>query len=115
MILVTGATGYIGNRLVKKLVKDGHKVKAMIVDNDPLLDRLKATDCEIVRGDITKKESLRPCFEDVKTVFHLASVLVSHNPELFQKINYEGTKNLFDIAVEARVNHFIYMSAAAAA
>lgn len=115
MILVTGATGYIGNRLVKKLVSNGHRVKAMVIKNDPLIGQLTGLDCEIVEGDITQKESLKPCFENVKTVFHLAAILVSHNTELFHKINYEGTKNVVETAIENGVEHFIYISGAAAA
>jgi nucleoside-diphosphate-sugar epimerase len=114
MILVTGATGYIGNRLVKKLANEGHKVRAMVIENDPLLEKLEGVDCEIVKGDITRKETLGPCLEGVKTVFHLAAVLVSHDPDLFHKINYEGTKNLVDASVEAGVKHFVCISAAAA-
>ena len=115
MILVTGATGYIGSRLVKRLVQDGHKVRAMVIENDPLLERLEGVDCEIVKGDITRKETLGPCLEGVKTVFHLAAVLVSHDPKLFHKINYEGAKNLVDASVEAGVEHLVCISAAAAA
>ncbi len=114
MVLVTGATGYIGSRLVKKLVEDGHTVRAMVVENDPLVGRIEGVGCEIVKGDITRKETLKPCFEGVKTVIHLAAVLVSGDPELFHRINYEGTKNVVDAAVEAGVEHFIFISAAAA-
>lgn len=114
MILVTGATGYIGNRLVKKLVKEGYAVRAMVINHDPLLACLDGINCEIVEGDITKIETLKPCLNGVKTVFHLAAVLVSHDPQLFHKINYEGTRNIVDAAVEAGVKHFIYISAAAA-
>ena len=115
MILVTGATGYIGNRLVKRLVKDGHKVRALVIENDPLLKNLKGIDCEIVKGDITRKDSLKPCINNIKTIFHLAAVMVSHDKKLFHKINYEGTRNVVETAVEAGVKHFIYLSAAAAA
>ncbi len=114
MILVTGATGYIGSRLVKKLADDGHNVRAMVIENDPLLDRLEGVGCEIVTGDITRKETLTPCLAGVKTVIHLAAVLVSGDPELFHKINYEGTKNVVDTAVEQGAEHFIFISAAAA-
>ncbi len=114
MILVTGATGYIGNRLVKKLVADGHKVRAMVIKNDPLLDSLKDVDCEIIEGDILDIESLRKPLEGVKTVFHLAAVLVSHDKSLFHKINYEGSKNTVAASVDSGVEHFIYISAAAA-
>jgi len=114
MILVTGATGYIGSRLVKKLIQDGHHVRAMVIKNDSLIENLKDVDCELVIGDITNREALEPCFAGVKTVFHVAGVKVSNNPELFHKINFDGTKNVADEAVSARVDHFIYISAAAA-
>ena len=114
MILVTGATGYIGNRLVKWLCKCGHRVRAMVMDNDQLLYQLEGIKCDIMKGDITVPQTLRSCLEGIKTVFHLAAVLVSANKELFHKINYEGTKNLVDAAVEAGVEHFVYISAAAA-
>ena len=74
MILVTGATGYIGNRLVKKLLKHGHRVRAMVIENEPLLENLKGVDCEIAEGDITRKESLKTCLEGIKTVFHCAGI-----------------------------------------
>src|SRR3990167_2597067 len=98
MILVTGATGYIGNRLVKWLCKCGHRVRAMVMDNDQLLYQLEGIKCDIMKGDITVPQTLRSCLEGIKTVFHLAAVLVSANKELFHKINYEGTKNLVDAA-----------------
>ena len=114
MILVTGATGYIGCPLVQQLVNDGHKVRAMVVEDDPLIGRLKGIKCEIVKGDITKKETLKAAFRGVKTVIHLAAVKVSLNPDLMRRINYDGTKNAVDAAVEEKVPHFIYLSAAAA-
>lgn len=114
MILVTGGTGFLGSKLVKRLVEKGHQVRAMAIENDPLVKNLDGVDCEIVTGDITKAETLTPCMEGVTTVFHLAAVLVSHDPELFQKINYDGTKNVVDKAVEAGVKEFVYISAAAA-
>lgn len=115
MVLVTGATGYIGRRLVKKLVKDGYRVRAMVVPEDPLIKTLNGVDCEKVKGDITKEETLASCLKGVKTVFHLAAVLISDDPFLFHKINYEGTKNVVQEAINRSVEHFIYLSAAAAA
>ena len=114
MILVTGATGYIGCPLVQQLVKDGHKVRAMVVDEDPHIDRLEGIKCEIVKGDITRKETLKAAFKGIKTVIHLAAVKVSLNPDLIRRINYDGAKNVVDTAVDEKVNHFIYLSAAAA-
>ncbi|MCX5692520.1 MAG: NAD-dependent epimerase/dehydratase family protein [Candidatus Omnitrophica bacterium] len=115
IILVTGATGFIGNRLVRRLCESGYSVRAMVIDDDPLLSKLHGVNCEMVKGDITAPGTLRPCLEGVKTVFHLAAVLVSGNKELFHKVNYQGTENLVNAAVEAGVEHFVYISAAAAA
>ena len=114
IILVTGATGFIGSRLVRRLCVSGYSVRAMVMDNDPLLFKLQGVNCEIVKADITEPATLRPCLEGVKTVFHLAAVLVSGNKELFHKINYQGTENLVNAAVDAGVEHFVYISAAAA-
>ncbi len=115
MILVTGATGYIGSRLIRRLCASGYSVRAMVIDNDPLLTRLEGISCEIVRGDIATPRTLRPCLDGVKTVFHLAAVLVSGDKQLFHTVNYQGTENLVNAAVEAGVEHFVYISAAAAA
>ena len=114
MILVTGSTGFMGSKLVKKLISQGHKVRGMVLENDPYRNRVEGTGCEIVVGDITKPESLEKPFSGIKTVFHLAAVLVSHNKELFRRVNYEGTKNVVEKSIEAGVEHFIYISAAAA-
>ncbi len=114
MILVTGGSGFMGSKLVKNLVKKGHQVRAMVVENDPLLINLKGIDCEIVTGDITKPQTLDLAMNGVNTVFHLAAVMVSDNNELFHRINYEGTKNVVEKAVEEGIEHFVYISAAAA-
>lgn len=115
MILITGASGYIGSRLVKKLVRDGHRVRAMVIRNDPFLPNLKGIDCEIVIGDITDKDTIAPCLKGVDTVFHLAAVLVSRKQEAFHNINFKGTENVVNAAVDAGIKHFIFMSAAAVA
>jgi NADH dehydrogenase len=86
----------------------------MVIDHDPMLSKLHEVNCEMVKGDITAPVTLRPCLEGVTTVFHLAAVLFSGNKELFHKINYQGTENLVNAAVEAGVEHFVYVSAAAA-
>jgi NADH dehydrogenase len=86
----------------------------MTVPGDPLRAKLDGVACEVVAGDITRPETLVAPLEGVGTVFHLAAVLVSHDPAAFRRINLEGTANLVDAAAAARVPHFVYVSAAAA-
>ena len=115
MILVTGATGYIGSRLVKKLVAQGHKVKAMVIKNDSMIHNLDGVKCEKVLGDITDPISLDNAMKGVDTCFHLAAILVAKDKNMFHKVNFEGTKNLIEAAVKAKIKHFVLISAAAAA
>lgn len=112
MILVSGGAGVMGSRLVKGLVKAGHKVRVLTLPNDPYVDRLDDIDCEIVYGDVSDSDSLEGIFNSVITVYHLAAIIIANDPGMFQVINTEGTKNMVEGAAAAGVKHFIYVSSA---
>ena len=114
MILVTGGAGVVGSRLVKSLMDQGHRVRALTLPNDPYLDRLSTVDCEITSGDISRKESLLGIFKGVKTVYHLAALIIAADPIDYERVNVEGTRNVVEEAAKAGVRHFIYISSAAA-
>ncbi len=114
VVLVTGSTGYIGAPLVKELVSQGYRVRAMTIENDPMLHRLQGVKCDVVHGDITKPKTLHEPLRGVKTVIHLAAVIIADNKNLFFQVNFEGTRNVIEKSVEAGVEHFIGISAAAA-
>jgi dihydroflavonol-4-reductase len=111
MILVTGATGHIGNVLVRKLLDQGEKVRALIwrgEDTTPLKDLA----VEKVQGDVLDPASLKPALCGVDTVFHLAgliSIMPGYNPLVWQ-VNVEGTRNVLAAARLARVHRLIYTS-----
>jgi nucleoside-diphosphate-sugar epimerase len=113
-VLVTGGTGFIGSRLVKRLVAAGRHVRVMTIAGDPRLSTLDGVACEVVTGDICQPETLVGPTEDVTTVFHLAAVLYADDPGAFRRINLKGTANLVEAAVHAGVSQFVYVSAAAA-
>lgn len=111
MILVTGATGHIGNVLVRKLVSAGRRVRALIWKGEDTLP-LQGLDVETLEGDLLEPESLAPAFEGVKQVFHLAG-LISILPgadSLLQRVNVEGTRNMIAAAQQAGVERFVYTS-----
>jgi dihydroflavonol-4-reductase len=111
MILVTGATGHIGNVLIRKLLDQGEKVRALIwrgEDTTPL----KGLDVEQVVGDILEPASLEPAMHGVETVYHLAgiiSIMPGRNPLVWQ-VNVEGTRNVLEAARHARIRRLIYTS-----
>jgi len=112
MILVSGGTGVMGARLVRDLAGNGQRVRALTLPGDPFVSRLEGVDCEIVYADISDTQSLRGVFDDVETVYHLAAIIIAHNPILFLKININGTKNMVEGAGAAGVKHFIHVSSA---
>ncbi len=111
---MTGGTGFLGSRLVRRLVEKGYRVRAMAVANDPLLANLDGIDCEIATADVTRPETLAGALAGVSTVFHLAAVLYADDSELFRRVNLEGTRHLVTESVRAGALHFVYVSAAAA-
>ncbi len=102
----------MGSRLVRRLLAEGHAVRALVLPKDPFLARLDGCDCELVTGDITESQSLRGLAAGVDTIYHLAAVILSSDPAVFEKVNVQGTRNLLALAAGAKVQHFIYVSSA---
>lgn len=108
MILVTGGAGVMGTQLVKGLVARGFAVR--------VLDRpdtsIDSVDVEMWHGDVADPATLQGAFDGVDTVYHLAAVIIAHDPAVFQRVNVDGTRNLVDGAIAAGVEHFVFVSSA---
>lgn len=112
MILVSGGTGAIGSRLVRGLVEKGNRIRILTLPNDPFVSRVSDLNCEVVYGDVSDASTLEGVFDGVETVYHLAAVLISHNPEVFERVNTGGTRNMVEGAAAAGARHFIFVSSA---
>jgi nucleoside-diphosphate-sugar epimerase len=115
MILITGGAGIMGSRLVKELVKKGHKVRVLTLPGDTKVSNLEGIDCEIVYGDVSKADSLAGIFDNVDTVYHLAAIIIAYSKDVIWKINVEGTRNVVNGSLNAKADHFIYISSVSAA
>jgi dihydroflavonol-4-reductase len=111
MNLVTGATGHIGNVLVRKLLEQGEKVRALIwrgEDTTPLRD----LPVEQVVGDVLDPASLGAAMNGIENVYHLAgiiSIMPGKSPFVW-RVNVEGTRNVLEAAQRARVRRLVYTS-----
>ena len=112
--LVTGASGFIGSNLCRRLAADGWHARALLrqTSSRKFLEGLEVEQC---LGAIDDPESLRPALQGVHTVFHLAARPPDWGKlELFRQDNVQGTKNVLQAAVEAGAQRFFHMSSLSA-
>lgn len=100
-LLVTGGTGLVGSRLLRRLVESGLTCRALVRGGKALPQGVTA--CE---GDILEPDSLVPALEGVSAVVHLAAVFRTPDEDLIWRVNLQGTRNLIaaarQVAPEAR-------------
>jgi dihydroflavonol-4-reductase len=111
MNLVTGATGHIGNVVIRELLLRGQKVRAFILRGEDITP-LKDLDIEIIDGDILDPESVEKAMHGVRTVYHLAG-MISIMPGDYDKmyrINVEGTRNIIAACRRRHVRKLVYTS-----
>jgi nucleoside-diphosphate-sugar epimerase len=111
-ILVSGAAGVLGSRLVHKLAASGQSVRALVKPGDPCVHRLDGVRCDIREGDIEHAATLAGVFDGIDTVYHLAAVILSPDPTVFERVNRNGTAHMVAGAAAAGVKHFVYVSSA---
>ena len=109
MILVTGATGHIGNVLIRELVARGKQVRALVLPGEPC-DSLSGLPIEMVVGDILDPDTLDRWMKDVKLVYHLAGIvsILPGDEEFMYRVNVEGSRNVARAALKARVKRMVH-------
>ena len=115
IFIVTGANGFLGNNLVRKLSEDEeNQIRALVLPNDKLKS-LEGLNCKIYYGDVTKKETLSDIFETAGEaecyVIHCAaivSVKTKYNPVIYE-VNVNGTKNVVEKVLEKNAK-LVYVS-----
>ncbi len=111
-ILVSGATGYFGGRIISKLLEEEHDVVALVRTTSNTEGLPKSI--EIKEADLFEISSLENAVQGVDVVIHLAAYFDFYpsDEELMFKANVEGTKNLMNACVGTNVERFIYCSTA---
>ena len=111
LTLVTGATGFIGRHLVRRLVDEGRAVRVFVRHPELLEDEVRHR-LEVVRGDVRDERALRAAVQDAHTVLHLAGlarVWVRDSAE-FTTVNVRVVDHLLDAAYCAHVERLVHIS-----
>ena len=108
--LITGSSGHVGSNLVRKLSELDYKIRCIDFDGDHRA--YEGYDVEIIKGDITDKDSLYEIFEGVDVVFHTAALinLDRRYREAIEFVNIEGTRNVCEVALEKGIEKLVHFS-----
>jgi uncharacterized protein YbjT (DUF2867 family) len=109
-VLVAGATGYLGGFVVKEFKARGYFVRALARTPKKLDDLHDSLD-EIVEAEITRPETLEHICDGIDVVFSSIGITRQKDGLTFKDVDYQGNKNLLEIALRAGVKKFVYVSA----
>lgn len=114
-VLVTGATGFIGNHVTRLCLDQGDTVRVMVMPGE---DRrpLEGMDVEFVEGNLLDPPSLARAVEGVEQLYHLAALFAvwTRDPDLHYRINVEGARHMMRAAQAAGVEKIVFTSSIAA-
>ena len=109
--LVTGATGFAGGALCRRLITDGWEVFAFVRDSSST-DNLEELGVRCIETDITSASAVRETFPDVHVVFHLAAAYRAEHADHgeFWAVNVDATRNLLEESKRRKVTRFVHCS-----
>jgi nucleoside-diphosphate-sugar epimerase len=106
---VTGGSGFIGGKLIRRLVGDGWRVRAL-ARSDAATEKVAALGAEPVRGDLEDRDALRAGAEGADVTFHAAAHLGEWGDRAeFERINVGGTRNVLEASRAAGVRRFVHV------
>lgn len=112
-IFITGATGFIGTHLVKRLVQTEHKL-CCLVRKTSRVSELKELGVILAYGDVTDKDSLTQGMKSCDWVVSLANIYSFWEPDnrVYKEVNVEGTRNVMESALETDISKVLHVSTA---
>jgi uncharacterized protein YbjT (DUF2867 family) len=110
-IAITGATGFVGGAVVRRLLRRGHEIRALVrrPDRAGRLRGWGAVEC--VAGGLEDEGALSTLVAGADTVVHLVGIIVEKGSQTFERVHVAGTERLTAAARAAGVNRFVHMSA----
>ncbi len=111
-LFLTGATGFIGRRLCRRLAATPHRLRCLVRNPAKAGDLLPGVD--LVQGDVTDPASVRRGLAGCEGVIHLANIYSfwERDPSRYRAVNVEGTRHVLEAALEAGVRRVVHISSA---
>jgi uncharacterized protein YbjT (DUF2867 family) len=112
MILITGASGYIGSHITRRLVEYNLPVRALVRDRQKAESegRLAGLKIDYAQGGVNDSPSLDRAMQGVEAVMHLVAIAIEKGRLSYEEVNYQGTVKVVEAAKRAGVRRFINMS-----
>lgn len=112
LVMVTGGAGFVGNNIISKLVEEGYEVRAVVRNPEKAEKRLAqfGDKIEIAQGDVTQRGDWADLMKGVDAVVHTVAISMEKGGQTYDDVNYQGTINVVDAAVDAGVGRFINIS-----
>lgn len=112
--LVTGATGFVGSAVARRLLREGHRVRVLARAGSSR-SNLLGLDVEVIEGDLTRPDSLLPACEGCDALFHVAADyrLWAPDPSELYRANVDGTRAILGAARCVGVKRIVYTSSVA--
>ncbi len=112
-IFITGATGFIGTHLVRRLAQTEHKL-CCLVRKTSNIHYLKELGVTLITGDVADRDSLLQGMRGCDWVVNLANVYSYWEPDnrVYKKVNVEGTRNVMECALETGISKMVHVSTA---
>jgi len=108
MILVTGGSGFIGQRVASRLTESGNSVR-VLARGQRRADQPSGV--KVVRGNVISAEGLSEAMSEVEKVVHLVAIIRESGSQTFEAVIRQGTERLMEAAKVAGVKKFVYVSA----
>ncbi|HEY2389697.1 MAG TPA: complex I NDUFA9 subunit family protein [Candidatus Angelobacter sp.] len=109
-VFLTGATGFVGKNMLRRLLAESHSVRALV--RDPQKANIPAQEkVELVAGDVVEGTGLDQGMQGCDAVIHLVGIIIETGKNTFDHVHHIGTRNVVEAAKRTGIKRFIQMSA----
>lgn len=106
---ITGATGFVGSHLLKKIIEQNHDVKILV--HEKRNNSTRVQNVELCYGSVDDLKSLESFCDNLDVLYHLVGIIAETKTKTFDKTVAQGTKNIVKVAIEKNLKKIVYLSA----